>query len=321
LTFGKYRVIINIVVILQFKDENIMKLQFIRHNVLPIIAAFIWGMAFVAQSKCADLVEPFTMNAIRAIIAFGFLLVMFLAVRRMEEKNGHKKPIPWKQAIKGGTLCGIFLATATNLQQFGIIGTSAGKAGFITSCYIVFVPVLGIFVKKKCPLNVWISVIIAAFGLYFLCVKEGFKVAPSDVYVMICSVMFAIHIMVIDKYTAEVGGILLSMIQFLVVSVISAVFMLIFEKPDSVNIMKCMSSLVYLGIFSSGVAYTLQIIAMKGANPAVVSLLLSFESVFAAIGGALLLHEKLGVQELIGCALMFCAVILAQINFKKKISE
>lgn len=294
-----------------------MKHNLLRHTIAPLIAAFIWGTAFAAQSICADYIEPMTFNALRGLIASITLFIIYIVYSKAAKRLAPKSPIPWKKLIPGSLLCGLFLSIASNMQQLGLGDTSAGKAGFITALYIVIVPILGLFTGKKCGLKVWISVAVAVVGLYFLCITETFTIAPSDFYVFICAIVFGVHIMVIDKYTQSVEGILLSLGQFLVVTVISGIGMLIFENPSIAGITECILPTLYVGIFSSGVAYTLQIIAMRGANPTKISLLLSLESVFAVVGGTFI-GERLSGRELIGCVLMFGAVILSQLPSEKE---
>lgn len=291
-----------------------MQKNFVRHSVLPVIAALIWGTAFAAQSVCSEYVQPMTFNAARSLIASITLLAVYLTYSHTAKRNGTKKAIPWKKLIPGSILCGIFLALASNMQQLGIGVTSAGKSGFITALYIVIVPILGLFIGKKCGLNVWIAVAAATAGLYFLCIGEDFSVAPGDFYLLICAVLFSVHILVIDHYTQTVEGLLLSLGQFIVVTIISGIGMLIFEQPSIDAMMKCLLPTLYVGIFSSGVAYTLQIIAMRGANPTVVSLLLSLESVFSVLAGAAFLGERLAAREYLGCLLMFAAVVISQLQ-------
>lgn len=297
-----------------------MNNNFVRQTIFPLLAALIWGTAFVAQSLCTDYIEPMTFNALRGIIATITLFVVYVTYRKSASKQGTLKPVDKKSFIWGSVWCGVFLALASNMQQFGIEGTSAGKAGFITALYIVIVPVLGIFIGKKNNLKIWISVAIAIAGLYFLCMNEKMTVSASDFYVFICAILFSVHILIIDHYTERVEGVLLSLGQFAVVTVLSAIGMFIFESPSVANIIKCVVPTLYVGIFSSGVAYTLQIISMRGANPTKVSLLLSLESVFSVIAGAIILTERMSGREYFGCLLMFGAVILSQIpGFKKKI--
>lgn len=293
-----------------------MKHNFIRHTLFPLLAALIWGTAFAAQSVSADYIQPMTFNALRSIIASVTLFIVWIIYSRSAKKLSAPKPIVWKKLIPGSILCGIFLALASNLQQLGLGETSAGKAGFITALYIVIVPLFGLFIGKRCGMKVWISVAIATSGLYFLCITDGFSIAPSDFYVLLCAVLFSVHILIIDKYTQEVEGILLSLGQFIVVTIISGIGMILFEQPSISGIIHCILPTLYVGIFSSGVAYTLQIISMRGANPAKISILLSLESVFSVIGGAVLLGERLSGREYIGCVLMLFAVILSQLPKK-----
>lgn len=296
-----------------------MNSNFVRHTVFPLLAALIWGTAFVAQSLCTDYIEPMTFNALRGLIASITLGVVYFIYKRASDKVRKPQPIDKKKLIFGSLWCGVFLTLASNMQQLGIGGTSAGKAGFITALYIVIVPVLGIFIGKKTNIKIWISVIIATAGLYFLCMNEKMTISPWDFYVFICAILFSVHILVIDHYTEYVEGILLSLGQFVVVTILSGLGMLLFENPSMSAIVKCVAPTLYVGIFSSGVAYTLQIISMKGANPTKVSLLLSLESVFSVLAGALILLERLSLREYFGCVLMFLAVILSQLPaFKKK---
>lgn len=297
-----------------------MNKQFVRHNVLPVLAALIWGMAFVAQSECSDLIEPLTFNALRAVIASAFLAVVYIILQKAKKAlyPDDVKPINRKKAVIGGVLCGIFLSAAANVQQLGIMYTTVAKAGFITTLYVILVPIFGIFLKKKCPFNVWISVVISVFGLYFLSITDGFSLSKGDSIVILCAILFALHILVIDRFASDVDGILLSLIQFITMTVISGVGAVIFEEISFQAIMQCILPILYVGIFSSGVAYTLQIIATKGANPTVLSILLSLESSFAALGGYIILNQKLTLKEIFGCLLMFSAAALAQIDFKRK---
>ncbi|MBO5223798.1 MAG: DMT family transporter [Clostridia bacterium] len=301
----------------------------IRKSVFPLLAALIWGVAFVAQTN--NTAGAFTFNAMRSVIAFVFLIPVILVFTKGDVKhlfceNDRKKT---KALWIGGVLCGVALCLATYLQQSGMDnGTEAGKASFLTATYIVIVPILGIFLKKKAPITVWISAVIALFGLYLLCIKEDFSVRVSDLLVLACAVVFACHIMIIDKAGAECNGIKLSCIQFLTMAVLSGILALIFEKPSFSDFTNNAWSVVYLGVCSSGIAYTLQILAQKDANPTVTTLLLSMESVFGVVAGAIANGEVMLAKEYIGCALMLVAVVLAQIPvetfgklFKKRKKE
>lgn len=293
-----------------------MKVNRIRQNVFPVLAALIWGTAFVAQSVGADYVEPFTFNAARSAVAFLFLLALcgvFRAVRKRSPGGAEAPTGTWRDLALGGVCCGVALTVATNLQQKGLETTTSGKAGFITALYIVIVPVLGIFLKRKAPRAIWISVVLAVAGLYCLCITETFTVTSGDFYILLCAFSFSAHIMVIDYFTQKVDGVALSCVQFLVAAVLSSVGMLAAEAPSLEALRLCMWPILYVGIFSSGVAYTLQILAQKDSNPTVVSLLLSLESVFATLSGAVILHDQMSGKEYLGCVLMLAAVVLAQL--------
>ena len=288
----------------------------IRQTVFPLLAALIWGTAFSAQSVASTHLGPLTFNALRSVIAFFALLVLDLIVswktpgrRSLFQLRGAQR----RRMIVGGCACGVMLALACNVQQLGIADTSAGKTGFITAMYIVIVPLFGLFQRKRLSWTLWVSVALAAAGLYFLCVKENFTVAPSDLIVLLCAFFYAGHILVIDRFSEELDGIQMSCVQFFAVMVLSSIGMFLMESPALTAVALCIGPILYCGFFSSAVGYTLQILAQRDANPTVVSLLLSLESVFAVLGGAVLLQEQMGVREILGCVLMMMAVILAQL--------
>ena len=300
-----------------------MKHNQMRQVVFPILAAFIWGTAFVAQDMCADSIGAFAFNASRYSIAVLALLVVIVISDKLKKNKPVLSPAEKKAANKqlwiGGLCCGAALAIASNFQQAGLVaGTDAGKAGFITALYVVLVPVFGLFFKRKVNLPTWIAVVLSVVALYLLCIKGSFTLAPGDLLILVCAVCFAVHILVIDHFTATVDGVKLSCLQFLFAGIISSVCMFLFEDVDMAAILSCVMPLLYVGIFSCGVGYTLQILAQKGSNPTVVTILLSLESVFAVIAGAIILKQQMSVREYIGCAVMFAAVILAQIQFPVK---
>ena len=300
-----------------------MKHNQVRQVVFPILAAFIWGTAFVAQDLCADSIGTFAFNATRYFVAVLALLVV-IAISDRAKKNkpaltAEEKKAASKQLWLGGLCCGVALAIASNFQQAGLVaGTDAGKAGFITALYVVLVPVFGLFFKRKVSLPVWIAVVCSVVALYLLCIKGDFSLAAGDLLILVCAVCFAVHILVIDHFTAYCDGVKLSCLQFLFAGIISAVCMFLFETVDFAAIWSCILPLLYVGIFSCGVGYTLQILAQKDSNPTVVTILLSLESVFAVIAGAIVLHQQMTAREYIGCVVMFVAVILAQIQFPEK---
>ena len=297
-----------------------MKHNQIRQVVFPILAALIWGTAFVAQDVCADTIGTFTFNAVRYFIAVLALLVLIAVLHAVHKDRPQpteaEKRAGRKQLWLGGFCCGTALAIASNFQQAGITaGTDAGKAGFLTALYVVLVPVFGLFFRRKVSLPVWIAVVLSVVSLYLLCIKGSFRLAAGDLLVLVCAVCFAVHILVIDHFTAYCDGVKLSCLQFLFAGIISTICMFIFEDVDFAAILSCALPLLYVGIFSCGVGYTLQILAQKDSNPTVVTILLSLESVFAVIAGAIILKQQMTVREYIGCAIMFAAVILAQIQF------
>ncbi len=299
-----------------------MKSNQIRQNVFPVLAALIWGTAFVAQSVSADIVEPFTFNAARSAVAFVFLLCLcaVLRCRRRRDFAGSAavRPHARRDLVLGALCCGAALTLAANLQQKGLETTTSGKAGFITALYIVIVPVLGLLFRRRVPRAVWIGVVLAVAGLYCLCITEDFTITGGDLYILLCAFCFSGHILVIDHFTQKVDGVELSCGQFLVVTVLSLLGMALTEDPSLSALLQCAWPILYVGLFSSGVAYTLQILAQKDSNPTVVSLLLSLESVFATVSGALILGDRMSGKEYFGCVLMLAAVVLAQLPERKK---
>ena len=268
-----------------------------------------------------DYVGPFTFSAVRALIGAVVLIPCIVLLKKVnrEENRTEGKAADRKVLVTGGIACGVLLCVACNLQQFGIMYTSVGKAGFITAMYIVLVPVLGIFLKKKVGAKIWCGVLIAVVGLYLLCMAgSGFSIQKGDFLLMLCAVVFSLHILVIDYFSPKTDGVKLSCIQFLTCGILSGICMFLFEKPQLSNILAAWMPILYAGVLSCGVAYTLQIIGQKGMNPTVASLILSMESVISVIAGWLILGQKLSSRELFGCVLMFAAIILVQLPSKKK---
>lgn len=296
----------------------------IRQSLLLFLTATIWGVAFVAQSVGMDYVGPFTFNAARNLIG-GIVLIPCIALLgkingRTEEKKAAENTAKSekKTLLAGGISCGVLLFIASNLQQIGIQYTTVGKAGFITAMYIVLVPILGIFFRKKAGLRIWIAVAMAAAGLYTLCMTDGgFSLQRGDFLVLLCALAFSVHILVIDYFAPKVDGVKMSCIQFFVCALLSGVGMLLFEEPDMGLILQAWVPVLYAGVLSCGVAYTLQIVGQKGMNPTVASLILSLESVVSVIAGWLILGQSLSARELAGCGLMFAAIILVQLPERK----
>lgn len=278
-----------------------------------MLTTFIWGSAFVAQSAGSEHLEPFAFNGIRMLIGAAVLApVIAVRARRSAGRQTHDR----KTLLRGGVLCGVLLFAASTVQQMGIEHTTAGKAGFITALYIVIVPLLGVFMKKKLPLRIWLGVVLALAGLYFLCITEDLSIGKGDLLVLCCAFFFSLHILVIDKYSPVTDGLKLSAIQFVTAGILSLPFMLIFESPSLADIRAAALPLLYTGVLSCGVAYTLQIIAQRDIAPEVASLLLSMESVFAVLTDWVVMSRGLSAREICGCVLMFCAVILAQLPSK-----
>ena len=294
-----------------------------KNALILVLTAFIWGTAFVAQSVGMDYLEPFTFNGVRSLIGGAALLPCIAILQKMNRKDGvGKEPGSGdvrkerKDMVFGGIACGLLLFAASSLQQIGIQFTTAGKAGFITACYIVIVPVLGIFLKKKIGWKVWAAVAIALAGLYFLCMTEKFTVGKGDVLIFACALVFSLHILVIDYFSPKVDGVKMSCIQFFVCGIASLPFMFLLETPKIGAMLNGWLPLLYAGVMSCGVGYTLQIIGQKDMNPAIASLILSLESCFSVLAGWIVLGERLSMRESIGCVLMFTTIILAQVPGK-----
>lgn len=290
----------------------------LKNGLLLLLTATIWGVAFVAQSVGMDYMGPMTFNCVRCLMG-GLVLLPLIWLFDRKKKQGAASPVPEnrKMLITGGICCGLLLCAASNFQQFGIQYTTVGKAGFITACYIILVPVFGLFAGKKCSPAIAGAVALSVAGLYLLCMTGGAGgINKGDVLVMICAFLFALHIMVIDHFSPMVDGVKMSCIQFFVSGAISGVGMLLFEEPVISQLLEAWLPLAYAGIFSCGVAYTLQILGQAGADPTIASLILSLESSISVLAGWVILGQKLSVREIAGCVLMFSAIVLAQIPKK-----
>lgn len=296
-----------------------------KNALILFLAAFIWGTAFVAQSMGMDYLGPFAFNGIRSFIGCVTLLPCIAILNKMNRKPGSVETAGKKERAEGrktlllgGICCGLCLFAASSLQQIGIQYTTVGKAGFITAFYIVLVPVLGIFLKNKVGWKVWLAVVLALAGLYFLCITDGFSIGKGDIYVFLCALIFSLHILVIDYFAPKTDGVKMSCIQFLVVGILSVPFMFGLETTTLDAVIKSAAPILYAGVMSSGVAYTLQIIGQKNMNPAIASLILSLESSISVLAGWVLLGQHLSAREGMGCIMMFAAIILAQIPDKKQ---
>lgn len=298
----------------------------IGYSLLLVLAAFIWGTTFVAQAE-GNSAGPFVFTCVRNFIATGLLFGLSKILDRAgKSPRRPTNPAENKKLWKAGLLCGLALTCGTNFQQLGLfLGTSAGKSGFLTTCYIILVPVLSIFIGKKIALKSWICVGITLAGLYLLCIKDGFSIEASDGVLLLCALSFAVQILIIDKFGPDVDNVRLSAIQCLVASVLSSVPMFLVDmQHSSAGFIKAVEiyshgsawiPLLYAAVLSSGVAFTLQIVAQNKIKPTVASLLMSLESVFAVLGGWAILDEQLSSREIIGCIVMMVAVVLAQVNF------
>ncbi len=303
----------------------------LRQSLLLFLTAVIWGVAFVAQSAGMDYVGPFTYNGVRCILGG---LVLMPCIMLLDRIQGSRSNRAREQAaggdslvvcsaqedkkerntlLVGGMCCGLLLFTASSFQQFGIQYTTVGKAGFITAMYILLVPLLGLFVHKKVGMKVWIGVAFAVCGLYLLCMGNGFSLKMGDALVMVCAVLFSLHILVIDYFSPKVDCVRMSCIQFWVCGILSLLCSFLLESPDLGSILAAWKPVCYGGIMSCGVAYTLQIVGQKGMNPTVASLILSLESVVSVVAGFLILHQTMSGRELLGCLSMVIAMVLAQL--------
>ena len=283
-----------------------------KNAILLFLAALIWGTAFVAQSVGMDYVGPFTFNACRYVIGSAVLFPLILLGKR---RTGGK--LISRDDLRAGAACGFFLAVASNLQQAGIMTTDVGKAGFLTAMYIVIVPVLHFFLTRRSSLRLWISAAIAAAGLYFLSISGSWTLEVGDILLILCAFVFSLHILCIDHFSGTSDGVTVSCLQFLTAAVLSWAGALLTETVLWDTIRQAGPAILYAGVFSCGVAYTLQIIGQKGADPGPASLILSLESVVSVAAGFFLLGQALTVRELLGCALMFLAIVLVQLPEKK----
>lgn len=295
-----------------------MKIHTMRNSLLLFFTACIWGMAFVSQSKGMDYMHPFTFNGVRSLIGAFVLLVYIIVTRKLA--GAKAKPIQWGDTLRAGLWCGLALTVASTLQQFGIKYTTVGKAGFITTLYIIFVPLAGIFFKKKVEMVVWFAAIMAAGGMYLLCMTESLTLGSGDIMVFLCAIVFAAHIMIVDYYAPKTDGVIVSCIQFTVCGLMCGIAALIWGQPTFAQISDGMGSILYAGVLSCGVAYTLQIVGQKGVNSTVAALILSLESVVATVSGwiaykigFLKTDQSLTPRQIIGCVIVFAAVILVQL--------
>jgi len=287
----------------------------LKGSLILILCAFIWGMAFSAQSTATGYMGPFTFVCIRFAITSIVLFAAYFAFRKKASEGVQHPP---KDYIILGAVIGLILFGACALQQIGIAYTTAAKSGFVTALYIVLIPIIGIFMGKRIGKLVWLGVLVALVGMCLLCLKDDLSVNFGDLLTLLCAFVFSFHIIVIDKYAGSYNSVLLSAVQFGVGAIAALPVMLLTETPDFNSIIACWPSIIYAAVFSGAIAYTLQIVGQKYTEPTLASLLLCLEAVFAAIGGWILLGEKLSPRELIGCALMLSASVIAQFPDKNR---
>ena len=274
---------------------------------LLLLTSMIWGLSFVAQSVSSETLGPFTFNTLRYLI--GAVAILPFAIFSM------KKEKDWKKTIKGSFICGALLAAASVMQQTGIAESGAGKGGFITSLYIVIVPCLSVVLQKKIQKKTWMAALLAVVGMFLLCIKNGTGIAKGDIYLIICAFLFSIYMIAVDTVRKDIDGMLLSFLQFIIADILTLPGM-IAEKSELGTILSSWLPLIYTGVLGSGIAYTFQIVAQKYVKPQKAAFLLSLESVWATIGGAVLISERMTEREIAGCILVFIAVMLSQLDFE-----
>lgn len=294
-----------------------MKTQ-LKGIIILLIVALIWGSSFVSQSLGMESVDGFTFSGIRTLLGAIVLLPFILIKSKIQKEKTETEKTKFldRKTIVYGAILGVFLCIAGNFQQFAFYYSTSGKIAFITAMYMFFVPIIGLFLRKRIPFITWICVILGFVGLYFLCMKSASfgSINKGDILAFICAIFFAIHILFIERFSPEVDGVKLSFVQFMVSGIISCILMFIFENPQIESIKSAALPIMYSGILSCGVAYTLQIVGQKYCEATIASILMCMESVFAAICGAIILHESLSSREILGCVIMFTAIILSQLK-------
>lgn len=287
-----------------------------KHLLLLLLTAIIWGLAFVAQKEGMEFIGPFAFNGIRFLLGAASLLPLLLFQKQLFNIKNHHYNLGF--TLKGGLILGVVLFIASALQQVGIVKSTAGSAGFITSLYIVIVPFLGIFLKHKISKEVWIGAILTVIGLYFLSINKQLQMAPGDGLVFLSAFFWAVHIIIIGHYAPKTNVLLLSIIQFSVSAILNLIVAFIFEETRLSMISDALIPILYGGIISIGVAYTLQIVGQRNVAPSKAAIVLSLESVFAVLGGWLILNETLNIRKGMGALIMLMGLIISQLNLKRK---
>lgn len=290
----------------------------LKGSLILILCAFIWGMAFSAQSAATDFIGPFTYVCMRSLVTCIVLFAVYPLFRG--KRNDTAKKYPMKRYLLLGALLGAILFGACTLQQAGIAYTTAAKSGFITALYIVIIPIIGIFTGKKIGKQVWIGVVVSLVGMCLLCLKDDMRINIGDLITLGCAFVFSFHIITVDKYAGDMNSVLLSAVQFGACALCALPCMFALETPRIDSILACSTSILYAGVCSGAIGYTLQMVGQKYAEPTLASLLMCLESVFAALGGWVLLGENLAVREMFGCLLMLSASVIAQLPDKKKLN-
>lgn len=292
-----------------------MSIRFIKQNILPAITALIFGCSIVVLSIASEKLPTFAFTGARSLVAAIFL---YFVSKFAEKRNNREINKDNQKLIVGGIICGICLTMGSVLQQAGVADTSAGKTGFLTALYVVLVPVIRSLSGKKAKVNVWIGVVLAVTGLYFLCINGHIRLVKADIYLILCALFFALQIIAVERFVGAVGAVKLSCAQFTVMAVLCFIISALTEKAEPAAYFDCIGPILFVGVVSSGIAFTLQNIAQEGTDTNIVAMWLSLESVFSVIAGAVFLNERMSIREYFGCVLMFAAVILAQINTGKK---
>lgn len=289
-----------------------------RGNILLLITAIVWGISFVSQSVGMDYIGPNTFNGIRTVLGAIVLLPVIFVLDKGKKKSGTYKKTDVKKLLLYGTVCGVLLCVASTLQTYGLKETTAGKSGFITALYIIFVAAIGVISQRKIKLKIISGVLLAVLGMYFLCLfGENISFCFGDFLTFLCAIVFSVHIIAIDKFSPNIDGVKLSCVQFFVAGTLNLILMFLFEQPDIKLISQCGVAILYSGVCSCGIAYTLQIVGQKYTDPTSASMLMSLESVFAALAGWVLLNESMNVPQIAGGVLMFMAIVLVQLPDKK----
>ena len=292
----------------------------LRGNLLLLLTALIWGISFVSQSVGMDYIGPNTFNGIRSLLGGLVLLPVIFAIDAGKKRKGTYKKCDIKRLLFYGVICGTLLSLAATLQTYGLKETTTGKSGFITALYIIFVAVIGIFKERKVRIRIVLGVLLAVVGMYFLCLfGSTINFCFGDFLTLLCAVVFTFHILAIDRFAPKTDGVKLACTQFLVCGILNCIVMFFFETPDWALIQKCSTAILYAGIMSCGVAYTLQIVGQKYTDPTSASMLMSLESVFAALSGWIILNESMEGFQIFGCLLMFLAIILVQLPDRKRL--